>query len=123
MDKDCHGQPAQCAGTKFSEGCYARLERARKEAIEDGTLRQEEVSLEYEGKSYTGWMSWCDGRGPTPLILVVHNYAGLKRFDKDVTAYLARSGFAALAVDMYGDEAMPTDARIKVTGFFSGSMS
>ena len=115
MDKDCHGFIAQCAGKIFSEEYHARLQRARKEAAEDATLRQEEVPLTYAGKKYTGWMAWCEGRAPAPLILIVHNYAGLKAFDKDQAAYLARSGFAALAVDMYGDEAVPAAVRIKAS--------
>lgn len=40
--------------------------------------------------------------GPRPLVLVIHNYQGLKFFDVDVAEYLARLGYAALAVDMYG---------------------
>ena len=115
MDKDCHGFIAQCAGKIFSEEYHARLQRARKEAAEDATLRQEEVPLTYAGKKYTGWMAWCEGRAPAPLILIVHNYAGLKTYDKDQAAYLARSGFAALAVDMYGYEAVPAAVRIKVS--------
>ena len=38
--------------------------------------------------------------GFRPLVLVVHNYAGMKQFDIDQAAYIARSGFTALAVDM-----------------------
>jgi len=48
--------------------------------------------------------------GPRPLILVIHNYQGLKQFDRDVAEYLARLGYVGLAIDMYGDQ-VPMDQR------------
>ncbi|MBT7389741.1 MAG: hypothetical protein HN823_12400, partial [Gammaproteobacteria bacterium] len=41
--------------------------------------------------------------GPRPLVLVIHNYQGLKQFDRDVAEYFARLGYVGLAIDMYGD--------------------
>lgn len=48
--------------------------------------------------------------GPRPLVLVIHNYQGLKFFDVDVAEYLARVGYVGLAIDMYG-ELVPEDER------------
>ena len=48
--------------------------------------------------------------GPRPLVLVIHNYQGLKFFDVDVAEYLARVGYVGLAVDLYG-EMVPPDQR------------
>ena len=48
--------------------------------------------------------------GPRPLVLVIHNYQGLKQFDIDVAEYLARLGYVGLAIDTYG-EMVPADER------------
>ena len=48
--------------------------------------------------------------GPRPLVLVIHNYQGLKQFDRDVAEYFARLGYVGLAIDMYGDR-VPSDER------------
>lgn len=113
MEKDCHGRPAAKAGADVPKDALARLAQARASAAADGTLRHEEIPLTYEGRSFRGRMCWCEGAGSRPLVLVVHNYAGLKRFDEEQAAYVARCGFAALAVDMYGDDTSDPATRVK----------
>ena len=113
MDKDCHGHPAQRAGADISQDALARLAQARTIADADASLRREELPLRYAGRDFRGHMCWCEGKGPKPLVLVIHNYAGLKRFDKEQAAFLARSGYAALAVDMYGDDTSDPATRLK----------
>jgi len=49
------------------------------------------------------------------MVLVIHNYQGLKYFDIDVAENLARLGYVGLAIDMYG-ELVPTDQRTWPTG-------
>ena len=39
--------------------------------------------------------------------MVVHNFQGLKRFDVRVAEYLARLGYAGIAIDLYGDRVAP----------------
>ena len=92
-----------CACAPLPEHPLQRVQRMRQALADDATLRQEEVPLTFNNRTYTGWIAWSEGRGPAPLILTVHNYFGIKEFDKEVAAYLARSGFVGLAVDMYGD--------------------
>jgi dienelactone hydrolase len=77
----------------------------------DGTLRRKTVRLDINGNHFLGnLVAPSAGEGPRPLILVVHNYQGLKGFDVDVAEYLARVGYVGLAVDMYGND-VPADKR------------
>ena len=94
-----------CSCSPLPEHPLQRVQRMRQALADDATLRQEEVPLTFNNRTYTGWIAWSEGRGPAPLILTVHNYFGIKDFDREVAAYLARTGFVGLAVDMYGEGA------------------
>ena len=75
-------------------------------------LQRREIEVEYQGEKYLGnLVAPRAGTGPRPLVLVIHNYQGLKFFDVDVAEYLARIGYVGLAIDMYGDR-VPADERI-----------
>ena len=89
-----------------------RIAQFRADCSADTRLKQESIPLEYEGTKYMGHLAYLEGP-PKPLFLIVHNYAGLKQFDKDMACFIARSGVTALAVDMYGAERAPLDLRIK----------
>ena len=43
------------------------------------------------------------GRNLAPVVLVHHNYAGLKQFDVAQACFLARAGYVGLAEDLYVD--------------------
>ncbi|MEC8075216.1 MAG: dienelactone hydrolase family protein [Pseudomonadota bacterium] len=77
----------------------------------DGSLRRKTVHLDINGNNFLGHLvAPSASEGSRPLILVVHNYQGLKGFDVDVAEYLARVGYVGLAVDMYGND-VPADKR------------
>lgn len=74
-------------------------------------LRRDEIAFEFRGNDYRGHLVAPSAEaGPRPLVLVVHNYQGLKQFDIDVAEYMARLGYVGLAVDMYGNT-VPADER------------
>lgn len=74
------------------------------QATNAGELVIEEFPLSYNGYTYThSRIAYVTGRGPVPVVLVYPNYAGLKQFDVDVAAFLARCGYVGLAVDLYKD--------------------
>lgn len=74
-------------------------------------LRRATLSFEFRGHHYSGEMvAPAEAAGPRPLVLVIHNYQGLKFFDVDVAEYLARVGYVGLAIDTYGDK-VPADQR------------
>lgn len=78
-------------------------------AAED--LRRDQINFDFRGHSYRGEMvAPAATTGPRPLVVVIHNYQGLKFFDVDVAEYLARVGYVGLAIDTYGDR-VPADQR------------
>lgn len=73
-------------------------------------LQRAEVGLNFRGKDYLGYMvAPAIDVGPRPLVLVIHNYQGLKYFDIDVAEYMARLGYVGLAIDVYGDMISPQE--------------
>lgn len=71
-------------------------------------LRRADLAFSFRDNNYLGHLVAPPASlGPRPLVLVVHNYQGLKFFDVDVAEYLARIGYVGLAVDMYGDTVPP----------------
>ncbi len=71
-------------------------------------LRRADVSFSFRDNDYLGHLvAPPASAGPRPLVLVIHNYQGLKFFDVDVAEYLARVGYVGLAIDMYGDRLPP----------------
>ncbi len=70
-----------------------------------GDLVIETVPLAHNGYTYKySKIVYIKGRPPAPVILVHPNYAGLKQFDIDVAAFLARSGYVGFALDIYKEE-------------------
>ena len=74
-------------------------------------LRRDTLEFSFRDNHFTGHLvAPPESAGPRPLVLVIHNYQGLKFFDVDVAEYLARVGYVGLAIDMYG-ELVPADER------------
>ena len=77
---------------------------------EDSELRRVEVPLHFRGKDYLGHLvAPPASMGRRPLVLEIHNYAGLKFFDVHQAEYLARLGYVGLAIDVYGDMISPEE--------------
>lgn len=74
-------------------------------------LRRDEIAFSFRGNDYSGQLvAPPQDAGARPLVLVIHNYQGLKFFDVDVAEYLARVGYVGLAIDLYGN-IVPADER------------
>ena len=75
-------------------------------------LRRADIGFSFRGNDYLGHLvAPPQAIGPRPLVLVIHNYQGLKFFDVDVAEYLARVGYVGLAIDVYG-ETVPAGERL-----------
>ncbi|CAJ1398179.1 unnamed protein product [Effrenium voratum] len=70
-----------------------------------GDLVVEEFPITFEGYTYKyGRIAYIMGRRPSPVILVHHNFAGLKQFDVDQACFMARIGYVGVAVDLYQEK-------------------
>lgn len=71
-------------------------------AAANGDLVIERFPLTYDGYTYAhSHIAYVKGRPPAPVVIVHPNYAGLKQFDIDQAAFLAKVGYVGLAVDLY----------------------
>ena len=62
----------------------------------------EEIAYEHDGEEMTGFLARPTGDGPFPGVLVVHEWWGHNDYARTRAEQLAREGFAAFALDMYG---------------------
>ena len=75
-------------------------------------LQKSTIELNFLNTKYKGYyIAPSKGEGKKPLILIIHNYQGLKFFEIDVAEYIARLGYVGLAIDLYGDN-VPEDERL-----------
>ncbi len=66
-------------------------------------LQGREVDYHAAGTALKGYLVYDDAiSGPRPGVLVVHEWWGLNRYARKRAEMLARAGYVALAVDMYG---------------------
>eukprot|EP00438_Fugacium_kawagutii_P013816 Skav210607 [mRNA] locus=scaffold234:108721:112866:+ [translate_table: standard] len=96
-----HGRLADLAVTNDGAGLVQYQLPAK-----PGDLIVEEFPITFEGYTYKyGRIAYIKGRGPRPVILVHHNYCGLKQFDVDQACFVARAGYVGLTVDLYQETA------------------
>ncbi len=90
-------------------------------------LQRADISFNFRNNNYLGHLvAPPESAGKRPLVLVIHNFQGLKFFDVDVAEYLARVGYVGLAIDLYGDIFPPEERlfpkdKIKVETFMKRS--
>jgi len=81
-------------------------------------IKTESVEYTFDGKTMEGYLAYDDSKKtPGPGIILVPDYWGLSQYDKDKAEQLAKQGYVAFAVDMYGKGIRPQDA--KEAGQFS----
>lgn len=78
-------------------------------------LKTEVVEYEVNGEPFTGYLAWDDAvSGERPGVLVVHEWWGHNDFARSQAEKLARAGYTAFALDMYGSGKVaehPDDAK------------
>lgn len=68
----------------------------------------ETVVYEIAGEPYEGYFALNQGFGDSqPLVIVVHDWDGLDDYEKRRTQMLAEQGYAAFALDLYGQGIRP----------------
>ncbi len=86
-----------------------------------GAVVEEEVSYEVDGQEYRGVVMYDDAIAePRGGVLVVHEWWGLNDYARKRAHMLAKEGFVAMAIDMFGDG--KTAAHPKEAGAFAGAV-
>ena len=66
-------------------------------------IQSKVISYEHGDVQLEGFLAWDDAKtGKRPGVMVVHEWWGLNEYARDRARQLARLGYAAFAVDMYG---------------------
>jgi len=72
-------------------------------AKEAKTALTQEVVYTVDGQEMKGFLALPEGDGPFPGVIVVHEWWGLNDYPKDRARKFAENGYAAFALDLYGD--------------------
>ena len=74
-------------------------------------IKTKTVAYMLDGVPMEGYVAYDEAKkGPRPGILIVHDWMGEGKFDKDKADILAKEGYVAFAVDIYGKGVRPMDA-------------
>ncbi|WP_132319524.1 dienelactone hydrolase family protein [Pseudobacteriovorax antillogorgiicola] len=83
-------------------------------ASSDDIMTKEVVYGEFEGKKLIGYLAHPKNVSDAPVVLVVHEWWGQTDYPRKRAEMLAKLGYVAMAVDMYGDRTVaehPKDAQ------------
>jgi dienelactone hydrolase len=73
------------------------------------TLKTQTITYDHDGTTLSGYLAYDDAvKGKRPAVLVVHEWWGLNDYARMRAEKLARLGYVAFAVDMYGQGKVTT---------------
>ena len=73
------------------------------EAKSGSTITTKEITYQSGDTTMNGYLAMPAGAGPFPGVLVVHEWWGQTDYPRQRARMLAQAGYAAFAVDMYGE--------------------
>ena len=86
--------------------CSSKTEKAEQDPFvtkEGSTITTKQIEYKAGDKTMKGYLAVPEGEGPFPGVLVVHEWWGQTEYPRERARQLARAGYMAFAVDMYGD--------------------
>jgi dienelactone hydrolase len=76
------------------------------------TIKTSNIEYKYKDSTMEGYITYDDSiKSLKPGILIVHDWMGLGAFSKEKADLLAKEGYLAFAVDIYGKNIRPKDAK------------
>jgi dienelactone hydrolase len=78
-----------------------------------GALAGEAVTYEVNGEAFEGYQAAAEGDSKG-LVIVIHDWDGLTDYEKMRTDMLAKMGYDAFAVDLFGKGNRPTETEAKI---------
>lgn len=107
----------------FFAGCNSNEKNPESTSANQPALKEENVSYKADSVTMNGFVVYDENvKGARPAVLVVHEWWGLNDYDKMRARELAKLGYTAMAVDMYGNGKTadnPTDAENLAKPFYS----
>lgn len=100
------------ASTGLFSSCKNNDEK-KEPAMKEAKLKEETVSYKLDSANMNNFLVYDENiEGKRPAVLVIHEWWGLNDYAKMRARELAKLGYIAMAVDMYGDNKMGTDPKI-----------
>ena len=65
-------------------------------------MKTENLNYSFDEQNYTTFVAYPENDG-APLVLIAHAWGGRDNFVEEKAIELAKEGFVAMAIDMYGD--------------------
>ena len=94
-----------------------------KNSATNPVIKEENVTYGSDSAKLTGFVAYdTNSQAKRPVVLVIHEWWGLNEYVKERSKQLAKMGYLAMAVDMYGDGKMgnnPDEAGKLATPFYT----
>lgn len=85
-------------------------DKKKETEMKEPKLKEEMVSYKLDSSTYNNFVVYDENiAGKRPAVLVIHEWWGLNDYAKMRARELAKLGYIAMAVDMYGDNKMGPD--------------
>ena len=98
-------------------------DKKKEPVMKEPKLKEETVSYQFDSATRNNFVVYDENiEGKRPAVLVIHEWWGLNDYTKMRVRELAKLGYIAMAVDMYGDGKMgndPTAAGALATPFYT----
>jgi dienelactone hydrolase len=96
--------------------------KKKETAMKEPNLKEENISYMVDTMKVDGYVVYDENiKGKRPAVVVIHEWWGLNDYSKMRTRELAKLGYIAMAIDMYGNGKRadnPTDAQNLATPFY-----
>ena len=97
-------------------------DKQKEPTMKESKLKEETVTYKLDSSTRNNFVVYDENiKGKRPAVLVIHEWWGLNDYAKMRARELAKLGYIAMAVDMYGDGKMgddPTAAQNLATPFY-----
>ena len=98
------------ASTLLITACNNKEDKKKETDMKEPKLKEETVSYQLDTTTRNNFVVYDENiEGKRPAVLVIHEWWGLNDYTKMRTRELAKLGYIAMAVDMYGDGKMGND--------------
>lgn len=103
----------------FASSCNSN---EKKTETKESKLKEENITYTADSVTMNGFLVYDENKeGPRPAVIVVHEWWGLNDYPKMRARELAKLGYTAMAIDMYGNGKTadnPTDAQNLAMPFY-----
>ena len=111
------------AATALFSSCNSNSDKKKATDMKEVKLKEEDITYTGDSVTMNGYVVYDENmEGTRPAVLVIHEWWGLNEYAKMRARELAKLGYIAMALDMYGNGAQadnPDSAGKLATPFYT----